>query len=66
MLYFNSQKYFLTNYHGDWAREAQPAVQQLTYGKKIIDTKLGTRAAMHSQPFFELGFDMPASETSDA
>ena len=62
MLYFNSQKYFLTNYHGDWAREAQPAVQQLTYGKKIIDTKLGTRAAMHSQPFFELGFDMPASE----
>lgn len=62
MLYFNSQKYFLTNYHGDWAREAQPAVLQLTYGKKIIDTKLGTRAAMHSQPFFELGFDMPASE----
>ena len=62
MLYFNSQKYFLNNYHGDWAREAQPAVQQLTYGKKIIDTKLGTRAAMHSQPFFELGFDMPASE----
>lgn len=62
MLYFNSQKYFLTNYHGDWAREAQPAVQQLTYGKKIIDTKLGTRVAMHSQPFFELGFDMPASE----
>ena len=62
MLYFNSQKYFLTNYHGDWAREAQPAVQQLTYGKKIIDTKLGTRAAMHSQPFFELGFDMPTSE----
>ena len=62
MLYFNSQKHFLTNYHGDWAREAQPAVQQLTYGKKIIDTKLGTRAAMHSQPFFELGFDMPASE----
>ena len=62
MLYFNSQKYFLTNYHGDWAREAQPAMQQLTYGKKIIDTKLGTRAAMHSQPFFELGLDMPASE----
>ena len=62
MLYFNSQKYFLTNYHGDWAREAQPAMQQLTYGKKIIDTKLGTRAAMHSQPFFELGFDMPTSE----
>lgn len=62
MLYFGSQKYFLTNYHGDWAREAQPAVQQLTFGKKVIDTKLGTRAAMHSQPFFELGFDAPAAE----
>lgn len=64
MLYFNSQKYFLTNYHGDWAREAQPAVQQLTYGKKVIDTKLGTRAAMHTQPFFELGLDAPAAENS--
>ena len=64
MLYFNSQKYFLTNYHGDWAREAQPAVQQLTFGKKIIDTKLGTRAAMHSQPFFELDLDAPATENT--
>ena len=62
MLYFNSQKYFLTNYHGDWARE--PAVQQLTFGKKIIDTKLGTRAAMHSQPFFELDLDAPATENT--
>ena len=56
MLYFNSQKYFLTNY--------QPAVQQLTFGKKIIDTKLGTRAAMHSQPFFELDLDAPATENT--
>ena len=64
ILYFSSQKYFLTNYHGDWAREAQPAVQQLTYGKKVIDTKLGTRAAMHTQPFFELGLDAPAAENS--
>lgn len=66
ILYFSSQKYFLTNYHGDWAREAQPAVQQLTYGKKVIDTKLGTRAAMHTQPFFELGLDAPAAETAAA
>ena len=64
ILYFSSQRYFLTNYHGDWAREAQPAVQQLTYGKKVIDTKLGTRAAMHTQPFFELGLDAPAAENS--
>lgn len=63
MLYFNEDKYFLTNYHGDWAREGQPAVQQLQFGKKIIDTKLGTRAAMESEPFFEIGFQHPACES---
>lgn len=62
MFYFCANKYFLTNYHSDWAREGQPAVQQLQYGKKIIDTKLGTRTAMVSEPFFELGIDEPAKE----
>ena len=63
MFYFNSSKYFLTNYHGDWASEGQPAVQQLQFGKKIVDTKLGTRAAEQSEPFFELGFDQPTQES---
>lgn len=62
MFYFNSSKYFLTNYHSDWAREGQPAVQQLQFGKKIVDTKLGTRADEQSEPFFEIGFDQPAQE----
>ena len=62
MLYFDESRYFLTNYHGDWAREAQPAVQELLFGKKIIDTKLGTRGAEQSEPFFEVGFDEPAKE----
>lgn len=62
MFYFNADKYFLTNYHSDWAREGQPAVQQLQFGKKIIDTKLGSRAAEQSEPFFELGIDGPAKE----
>ena len=62
MFYFNSSKYFLTNYHSDWAREGQPAIQQLQFGKKIVDTKLGTRAAEQSEPFFEIGFDQPAQE----
>lgn len=62
MLYFNEPSYFLTNYHSDWAREAQLVTQKLTYGKKIIDTKLGTRAAMYMQPFFELGINAPARE----
>ncbi len=62
MLYFNEAKYFLTHYHGDWAREAFPATQELTFGKKVIDTKLGARAAMQSEPFFELGLNAPAKE----
>ena len=62
MLYFDATRYFLTNYHGDWAKEAQPATQQLQFGKKVIDTHLGTRAAMQSQPFFELGFDAEPCE----
>lgn len=62
IFYFNSSKYYLTNYHSDWAKEGQPATQQLTAGKKIVDTKLGTRYAEQSEPFFELGFDYPAKE----
>ena len=31
-----------TNYHSDWAKEGQPETCQLTAGKKIVDTKLGT------------------------
>lgn len=62
MLYFNVPKYYLTSYHSDWAKEGQPETVQLTAGKKIIDTKLGTRAAMHTEPFFELGLNEPAKE----
>ena len=36
--------------------------QQLQFGKKVIDTKLGSRAAMHTHPFFELGLEQPAQE----
>lgn len=62
MLYFDASKYFLTSYHSDWAKEGQPETVQLTAGKKITDTKLGTRAAMHTEPFFELGLNEPAKE----
>ena len=62
MLYFDASKYFVTTYHSDWAKEGQPETVQLTAGKKIVDTKLGTRAAMHAEPFFELGLNEPAKE----
>ena len=64
MLYLQAERYFLTNYHGDWAREAYPATQELQFGKKVIDTKLGSRAAMQSHPFFQLAFDTKASANS--
>ena len=38
--------------------------QATEFGKKIIDTKLGSRAAMHAYPFFEIGLGAPASENT--
>ncbi|MDO4160000.1 MAG: alpha-galactosidase [Prevotellaceae bacterium] len=62
MLYFNKGSYYLTEFSSDWAKEVQMSSQQLQFGKKIIDTKLGSRAAMHAQPFFEIGMEQPVSE----
>ena len=62
MLYFNRGSYYLTEFTGDWAKEAQMSTGQLQPGKKIVDTKLGSRAAMHASPFFMVGLDQPASE----
>ena len=55
IIYFERPAYYLTEFNGDWAKEMNMTTQQLQYGKKILDTKLGTRAAMHVYPFFELG-----------
>ena len=62
MLYFSRKSYFLTEFSSDWAKEAQMSTQQLQFGKKVLDTKLGTRAAMHTHPFFIIGLDLPAQE----
>lgn len=64
MLYFSRGAYYLTEFSSDWAKEAQMSQQQLQFGKKVIDTKLGSRAAMHAQPFFEIGMDGPVKEHS--
>lgn len=63
MLYFSGNEYYLTEFSSDWAKEAQMSTQPLRFGKKVIDTKLGSRAAMHTHPFFELGIEQPAQET---
>lgn len=62
MLYFQRPSYYLTEFSSDWAREGQMSTQQLRPGKKILDSQLGSRAAMYMQPFFELGLDGPARE----
>lgn len=62
MLYFSSSAYYLTEFSSDWAKEAQMSSQPLRFGKKVIDTKLGSRAAMHTHPFFEIGLEQPVSE----
>lgn len=64
MLYFNKRQYWLTEFNGDWAKEVNMSSQQLQFGKKVIDTKLGSRAAMHTSPFFEVGMDSPVNENA--
>ena len=62
MLYFESPHYYLTEFSGDWAKEVVMNAQELLFGKKVLDTKLGSRAAMHTSPFFQLGFGQPIAE----
>lgn len=64
MLHFYSRKYFLTQYDGDWASEVRRHTQELFFGKKVVDSKLGARANMFAPPFFQLAFDKEASENS--
>ncbi|WP_143308687.1 alpha-galactosidase [Chitinophaga vietnamensis] len=64
MLHFNAAKYWLTQFHGDWAREVNMEEQPLTAGMKILDSKLGTRANMYQSPMFLLSLDKAAAENS--
>ena len=62
MLYFEADRYFLTEFSSEWIREMQMKTQELHFGKKIVDTRLGTRAALFAQPFFEVGLGRPVAE----
>lgn len=62
MLHFYAPKYYLTQYDGDWAAEVRRHTQELYFGKKVIDTKLGARADMFAPPFFQLSIGTPATE----
>ena len=62
MLYLNPDIFHLTSFHSDWAREGQPQSQVLTPGKKVIDTKLGSRAGEMTHSFFQLGIGSEPKE----
>lgn len=62
MLYLEAEKYFLTEFSSEWIREMQMKTQELVFGKKIVDSRLGTRSALFAQPFFEVGLGRPVAE----
>ena len=64
MLHLNSSKYFLTEFSGDWAHEANVTERELAFGKKVIDPKLGARANMFVSPFFQLALDNSSQENA--
>ncbi len=64
MLHWDADQYWLTQFHGDWAKEMRMEERQLTSGIKIIDSKLGTRADMYQTPVFFLAKNKPADENS--
>jgi alpha-galactosidase len=61
---FDANKYWLTQFHGDWAEEMKMQESELTSGIKILDTKLGTRAHMYQTPVFFLSLNEKSDENS--
>jgi len=64
MLFFDADKYFLTHFYGDWAKDMRVAEEQLQSGIKVIDSKLGTRANVYHSPFFILSLNKLAEENT--
>lgn len=62
MLHFQAERYILTQFHGDWAKEMHMDESLLTSGIKIIDSKLGSRADMYQTPAFLLSLGGPSTE----
>ncbi|MCC8424747.1 alpha-galactosidase [Mucilaginibacter sp. UR6-11] len=61
-LYLKAPAFWLTQYHGDWAKEMRPEETRITHGIKTLDTKLGTRANLFEPSVFMVSLDKPATE----
>ena len=64
VLHFNADKYWLTQFHGDWAKEMQMEEEQLTNGIKTIESKLGTRTNFYQTQAFFVSLNKPSTETN--
>ena len=56
------KEYWLTQFQGDYSREASLAEERLGPGLKILDSKLGVRASRFRIPSFLLALNAPAKE----
>lgn len=61
-LHLKAENYWLTQYHGDWAKEMQPEENKITHGIKTLDSKLGTRANLFQPSVFMISLDRLATE----
>ena len=61
-LYFSGKDFYLTSFHGRWAKEMQPSECKLTRGTKSFESILGTRAMLLQSSDLILSFNKPASE----
>lgn len=59
-----SGEYWLTQFHGDWADEAQWVEERLTSGVKMLDSKIGVRAHQYRTPSVMIALDQHVQEES--
>lgn len=62
LLHFDRPAYYLTQFNGDWISETSMSEAPLSFGKKVLDTKLGARENMFVSPFFQLSLDESARD----
>jgi alpha-galactosidase len=63
MLHFNAEEYWLTQFHGDWAREVNMIEEKLTNGIKSLESKLGARTNFYQTQMFFLSMNKASTET---
>src|SRR5215213_2921909 len=64
LLHFDADEYWLTQFHGDWAREVNMIDEKLTNGIKILESKLGTRTNFYQTQAFFVSLNNASTETT--